>query len=311
MRWPRSSRTIGGVAAFVADPRAPAALSGMRAARRLEVPGGERVKRPRSLERILAWLSAERAERGDPLVGVGGGTVTDLVGLAAALYMRGVPYVAVPTTWLGQTDAALGGKVAIDLPRAKNMVGAFWPAWAVVADITALRTLPAARLRDGMAEAIKAAIIGDDELWRLIGERGPGALRDDEAARYAITERAARVKLGIVASDPFERSERRQLNLGHTVGHALEVASGYRLPHGSAVALGLRAAADLAAGRGADPALAPSLDEMLHRARLPASSAHRHRRRPGRHGRRQEARGWAPALVAAGPHRRGGRRPMT
>ena len=227
------------------------------------MPGGERVKRPRSLERILGWLAAGGAERGDPLVGVGGGTVTDLVGLAAALYMRGVPYVAVPTTWLGQADAALGGKVAMNLPRAKNMVGAFWPAWAVVADVTALRTLPAARLRDGMAEAIKAAIVGDGELWRLIGERGLGALRDDEAARYAITERAARVKLGIVARDPFERGERRRLNLGHTVGHALEVASGYRLPHGSAVALGLRAAAHLAAGRGADPALAASLDEVL------------------------------------------------
>lgn len=252
---------LGGTPSVVVDHRvsdlAPPAL------RRFEIAGGEPAKRLRHLERVLGWLAEQGAERGDPVIGLGGGTVGDLAGLAAALYARGVPYVAVPTTWLAQADAALGGKVGIDLPKAKNAVGAFWPPWAVVADTAALRSLPPARRRDGMAESIKAAIIGDADLWQLIGDRGAAALADDEAARYAIIERAARVKLAIVRRDPFETGERRQLNLGHTLAHALEVESGYRLAHGAAVALGLRAAATLAAGRGGEAALGPALDDML------------------------------------------------
>jgi 3-dehydroquinate synthetase len=174
-----------------------------------------------------------------------------------------VPFVNVPTTWLAQADAALGGKVGVDLRGAKNAVGAFWPPIAVVGDVAALRTLPRSRLRDGLAEAIKAAIIGDPALWTLLESRGVAALRGDEAARYAITERAARLKLDIVARDPFEDGERRLLNLGHTLGHALEVESRYRLPHGAAVALGLRAVTGIAVGRGLDPAFAERLDALL------------------------------------------------
>jgi 3-dehydroquinate synthetase len=116
-----------------------------------------------------------------------------------------------------------------------------------------------------MAESVKSALIGDPALWRLLEARGSAALRNDEAARYAIVERSARLKLGVCDRDPFETGERRTLNLGHTAGHALEVASGYRLRHGPAVALGMRVAAAIAAGRGADPTLAPRLDELLHR----------------------------------------------
>lgn len=242
--------------------------------RRLLLSGGERAKRLSTLGRVLAWLAATGAERGDPVVAMGGGTVIDLAGLAAALYARGAPLVAVPTTWLAQADAALGGKMAVDLPGAKNAAGAFWPPWAVLADTAALATLPLARRRDGLVEALKAALIGDPALWELIATRGRAALEGatpgpasapgaDEPARYAITERAARVKLAIVLRDPFEECERRQLNLGHTLGHALEVESGYRLPHGAAVALGLRAATSIAAARGADPALPAALDDML------------------------------------------------
>ena len=268
---------IGGTARLVADHRAAMALDHMdrspstgavalpiEADRRLLLSGGERVKRLATLGQVLAWLSATGAERGDPVVALGGGTVIDLAGLAAALHARGAPFVAVPTTWLAQADAAIGGKVAIDLPGAKNGVGAFWPPWAVVADTASLATLPPPRRRDGMVEAAKAAMIGDPALWELIGARGRAALRGtDEPARYAITERAARVKLAIVGRDPFEQGERRQLNLGHTLAHALEVESGYRLHHGAAVALGLRAVAFIAAGRGADPALSGALDEVL------------------------------------------------
>jgi shikimate kinase/3-dehydroquinate synthase len=252
---------LGGMPSLVADRRVAGLVPGTL--RRLVTEGGEQAKRLGRLERVLGWLAERGAERGDPVIGLGGGTVGDLAGLAAALYARGVPYVAVPTTWLAQADAALGGKVGIDLSQAKNAVGAFWPPWAVVADTALLRSLPQARRRDGMAESIKAAIIGDADLWQLISERGGPALRDDEAARYAIIERAARVKLAIVRRDPFETGERRQLNLGHTLAHALEVESDYRLAHGAAVAFGLRAAAALAAGRGGDANLPPALDQVL------------------------------------------------
>jgi len=199
------------------------------------------------------------------VVAFGGGTLGDLAGLAAALYARGLPLVQVPTTWLAQVDASIGGKVAVDLSAGKNMAGAFWPPVAVISDLAALRSLPRARLREGMAEAIKAALIGDPVLFALIERRGVEALRGAEEERYAITERAIRVKLWIVDRDPFETGARRHLNLGHTIGHALEVASGYRLAHGAAVAIGLRGAATLAAIRGGDADLPARLDRLFAR----------------------------------------------
>ncbi len=231
----------------------------------LPVPAGERSKRMRSLERILEWLAAEGVERETPLIAVGGGTIGDLAGTAAALYARGLPLVHVPTTWLAQADSAIGGKVAVDLGSAKNAVGAFWPPVAVVSDVAALRSLPLRLRRDGMAESVKAAIIGDPALWRLLERRGAKALRTDEPARYAILERSARLKLAVCERDPFETGERRTLNLGHTIGHALEIESRYRLPHGAAVALGMRAVAAIGAQRGADQELAPQLDGLLER----------------------------------------------
>jgi shikimate kinase / 3-dehydroquinate synthase len=250
----------------VVDRRLPTALTAtLRARSCLRIAGGERSKRLRRLETILEWLAAERVERGTPLLAVGGGTVGDLAGTAAALFARGLPLVQVPTTWLAQADSAIGGKVAVDLPAAKNAVGAFWPPVAVVSDIAALRSLPVRHRRDGMAESIKSALIGDANLWQLLEERGAAALRTDEAARYAIVERSARLKLAVCERDPFEAGERRTLNLGHTIGHALEIESGYRLAHGAAVALGLRAVATIAAGRGGNPDLGLRLDSLLDR----------------------------------------------
>lgn len=247
----------------VVDRRLDAGLVPARA--RLSVAAGESAKRIGRLQAILEWLAEQRAERDEPLLAVGGGTVGDLAGTAAALFNRGLPLVQVPTTWLAMADSALGGKVAVDLQTAKNSVGAFWPPVAVIADVAHLQTLPPRLRRDGMAESVKSALIGDPALWRLLDARGPSALRDDEAARYAIVERSARLKLGVCTRDPFETGERRTLNLGHTAGHALEIASGYRLRHGPAVALGMRVAAAIAAGRGADSMLAPQIDELLRR----------------------------------------------
>ncbi len=238
----------------------PELLGALPQARVLRIAGGERYKRLRNVERLLEAASQMGAERGDVWIGVGGGTATDLVGTAAALYLRGVPFVAVPTTWLGMTDAAIGGKVAVDLSNAKNAAGAFWPPSAVLGDVASLRTLPRARRLDGMAESLKVGLIGDPVLWRLVETRGHESLRNDEAARYAIIDRSVQLKLRVVERDLFERGERRTLNLGHTIGHALEVESGFRLPHGQAVVLGLRAVAAVSRRWGADPDLADRID---------------------------------------------------
>ena len=267
---PETTRVVLGVGLDLPDlaPRGLAVIDrrvplDVPARARLDLRAGERAKRLRHLERVLQWLAEQHAERDEPLLAVGGGTIGDLAGTAAALYARGMPLVQVPTTWLAQADSAIGGKVAVDLRSAKNAVGAFWPPVGVLSDVATLRTLPLRLRRDGMAESVKAALIGDGALWRLIESHGRAALRDDEAARYAILERSARLKLAVCARDPFEADERRTLNLGHTIGHALEVESTYRLRHGAAVALGLRAAAVIAAGRGADPVLSERLDALL------------------------------------------------
>jgi shikimate kinase/3-dehydroquinate synthase len=254
---------IGGMPRHVVDRAVDHALGSQP--RTYHLPGGERAKRLRVVERLLAWLAEQRTERGDPVVAVGGGSIGDVAGFAAAVFARGIPWIGVPTTWLAQADAALGGKVAVNLQHGKNAAGAFWPPSAVIADVAAVRTLPARHARNGLAEAAKAGLIGDPALWRLIEKRGVAAIRGDEAARYALIERAARVKLGIVDRDPFEQGERRLLNLGHTIGHALEQVSRYRLAHGSAVALGLCAAGELGRQRGADPDLAPGICEVLRK----------------------------------------------
>jgi 3-dehydroquinate synthetase/shikimate kinase len=256
-----------GAPLVVADERAAAALPAFLAAlpheRRLLIRAGERNKRLRTAEALLEAAAELGAERGDAWVAVGGGTTGDLVGTAAALYFRGAPLVQVPTTWLAMADASIGGKVAVDLSAAKNSAGAFWPPVAVIGDVATLRTLPRTRLLDGMAESLKAGLIGDPWLWGLVESRGRAALADDEAARFALVERAARLKLGVVERDPFETGERRQLNLGHTLGHALEIESGYRLAHGQAVILGLRAVARIAAGRGAEPGLEERIEGVV------------------------------------------------
>lgn len=263
--------TIGpassGAPVVVADRRAaaalPALMKALPAERQLLIATGERQKRLRTVEKLLEAASAMGAERGDAWIGVGGGTTTDMVGAAAALYLRGVPFVALPTTWLGMTDAAIGGKVGVDLAAAKNAAGAFWPPAAIVADVASVDTLPRARRLDGMAESLKSGLIGDPDLWRLVETRGRAALRGDAAARYAAIDRSVQLKLGVVERDPFELGERRNLNLGHTLGHALEVESRYRLPHGQAVVLGLRAVAAIAQGRGAEAGLDEHIDSVV------------------------------------------------
>ena len=190
-----------------------------------EVPAGEAAKVPVVLERL--WTSF-RIGRDGTLVALGGGSTTDVAGFAAATHMRGIPWVAVPTTLVGQVDAGIGGKTAIDLPQAKNAVGAFhWPA-RVVCDPAVLTTLPDAERRNGLAEVVKTGLLSGEALWEL---------PEPEQVR-----RSAAFKAAVCLDDPHDRGPRLQLNLGHTFAHALEAAAGYALPHGRAVALGLLAA---------------------------------------------------------------------
>ena len=211
----------------------------------LPVGGGESFKTQRSVEAIYTALLGGGADRRTAVIAIGGGTVTDVVGFAAATYMRGVRWIAVPTTVLGMADAAIGGKTGIDLPQGKNLAGAFWNPSAVVADVASLATLPLAERQTGLAEAVKCAIIGDPPLLDVIERFSPGA---DPSGWTHIIAAAAGLKARIVASDPREGGARALLNLGHTVAHALELAGSYRMTHGHAVSVGLRAEG-LIAGR--------------------------------------------------------------
>jgi shikimate kinase/3-dehydroquinate synthase len=222
----------GGPVELVADAtvaalhgeRARAALGGRLAASH-EVTPGEAAKSPAEAERL--W-SALRLDRSGILVALGGGSTLDLTGFVAATYLRGVPWVPVPTTLVGQVDAAIGGKTAVDVPEGKNLVGAFhWPA-RVVIDPELLATLPAEELQNGLAEVVKTGLLAGEPVWEL---------PTSEQVR-----RCAAFKAAVCLRDPEDRAERAQLNLGHTFAHALEAASAYALPHGRAVALGLLAA---------------------------------------------------------------------
>jgi shikimate kinase/3-dehydroquinate synthase len=199
------------------------------------VPRGEAAKTPAVLEQLWSELGLKRS---GTIVGYGGGSTTDVAGLAAATYMRGLRWIAVPTTLLGQVDAAIGGKTAIDLPTGKNLVGGFHYPAAVIVDPDVLATLSEAQRRAGMAEVVKTGLLAGRPLWEL----------EDEAMIRACAAFKAAVCLG----DPFDQGRRAILNLGHTFAHALEAAAGYDgLTHGDAVALGLLAALRLS-GRPTD-----------------------------------------------------------
>jgi shikimate kinase / 3-dehydroquinate synthase len=200
-----------------------------------ELPQGEAAKTLSSVEQL--WDELELA-RDDILVALGGGCTTDAAGFAAATYLRGIPWVPVPTTLVGQVDAAIGGKTGLNLGHGKNLVGAFhWPARTIV-DPALLASLPGEELEGGMAEVVKTGLLAGEPLWEL--------------ALPELVRRAAAYKAGICLRDPLDRGPRRTLNLGHTFAHALEAASGYTLPHGRAVALGLTAALRLS-GLPTDP----------------------------------------------------------
>ncbi|HEU4703563.1 MAG TPA: bifunctional shikimate kinase/3-dehydroquinate synthase [Conexibacter sp.] len=201
----------------------------------IEIPSGEHAKSLATAERVWIWLSEQGATQSDHVVALGGGVVGDLAGFVAATYQRGMPVVQIPTTLVAQVDSAYGGKTGVDLPTAKNYVGAYHQPSAVVADIDTLETLPPEEAAAGYAEVLKTALIAGGDLWERVR-------RGDEPDADVIFA-CARTKLAVVAMDERDAGLRQVLNLGHTVGHAIETVTGYaRYRHGEAVGLGLLAA---------------------------------------------------------------------
>ncbi|MCX6552794.1 MAG: 3-dehydroquinate synthase [Acidobacteria bacterium] len=215
------------------------------------VPDGERHKTLPTALRIYDALLRAAADRSAEIVTFGGGVVGDVGGFAAATYLRGLALVHVPTTLLAQVDAAIGGKVGVNLPAGKNLVGAFYQPWAVVIDPSLLATLPRREFRAGLYEVIKYGVACDAELFaRLRRELGPISRRDPAVLTPVIAD-CCRIKAAIVAEDERESGARRVLNFGHTVGHALEAATRYRrFRHGEAVAYGMLASCAIASARG-------------------------------------------------------------
>jgi 3-dehydroquinate synthase len=226
------------------------------------LPAGEAAKRIAVIEEAARALARLRVERREPLVAIGGGALGDPAGFLAATYLRGVPWIGVPTTLVAQVDSSIGGKTGVDLPEGKNLLGAFHQPVAVILDVAALQTLPGRQLRAALGEIIKMAALGDDALFATL-EADAEAIASGDAAAFAsgavaeVVERAGWAKVEVVTADEREQGAtggRIALNLGHTVAHALEAVDGYaNLLHGEAVAYGLRAATRIGTAMGVTP----------------------------------------------------------
>ena len=234
---------------------------------RVSIPSGEAFKTVETVQSLWQAFLDARIDRGDTVVAIGGGVLGDLTGFAAATWLRGVRWVGVPTTLLAMVDSSIGGKTGADLPQGKNLVGAFHPPALVLADTETLGTLPDDEFRSGLAEVVKAGVIADPELFDCCAE-GFDSLRNDLPPDFV--SRAMSVKIRTIQEDPYEKGIRAALNLGHTVGHGIEVASCFSLRHGEAVAIGLVQEARLAEKMGlAHPGLSDLIRGVLARIGLP------------------------------------------
>jgi 3-dehydroquinate synthase len=235
-----------------------------------QIPDGEAAKEIGVATGLWSRLAAARISRSDAIVGIGGGAVTDLAGFTAATWLRGVRVVLVPTSLLAMVDAAVGGKTAVNIAEGKNLVGVFHPPAAVLADLGALATLPAAEYVSGLAEVIKAGFIADPVILDLIEEDPAAAAQPGGRHERELIQRAIQMKAAVVTADLRESGPREMLNYGHTLGHAIERAEGYRIRHGEAVSVGMMFAAALArlAGR-LDRAVAARHEAILAAVGLP------------------------------------------
>lgn len=232
---------------------------------------GEQHKNLDGLQRIFQAAYESGLDRGSLFMGLGGGVVTDMTGFAAATWVRGVRWLGLPTTLLAMVDASVGGKTAVDFQSAKNSVGAFWQPSGVLCDVATIATESERMFRGALSEVVKTAVIGDPELFELLEERADRVLERSPELLEQLVDRSVRVKARVVALDEREAGLRATLNLGHTIGHALESAGGYaELTHGEAVSLGLVAALRYGVERGkTPPALAERVSSLLGRLGLP------------------------------------------
>lgn len=214
-----------------------------------EVPDGEEAKSIATLIKVWNWLGAAGFTRSDLIVGIGGGAITDLAGFIAASWLRGLDWIAVPTSLAGMVDASVGGKTGINSDYGKNLIGAFHSPIAVLIDTEFLRTLSDRDMAAGMAEVIKCGFIADRAILELAAQHTVASLRENASAFSELIQRAITVKANVVSSDFKESFTREALNYGHTLGHAIEIHSKYQLRHGEAVAIGLVYAAELAVAR--------------------------------------------------------------
>jgi len=215
------------------------------------LPAGEENKRLDRIEWLCGHFLEAGLDRSSAVVALGGGVVGDMAGFAAASYMRGIRFAQVPTTIVAQVDSSVGGKTGVNHPLGKNIIGAFHQPAVVVIDMTLLATLPGRELRAGLAEALKHGVIADEALFAFMERKADALLAKDLSALETPVLRSCEIKAAIVAADEREEGQRADLNYGHTFGHAIEAASGYtRFLHGEALALGMHAAAVLAAELG-------------------------------------------------------------
>jgi len=236
----------------------------------LLVPAGEAQKSLETAGRLYHELTEVRAERATPILALGGGVIGDLAGFVAATYLRGVPLVQVPTTLLSQVDSSIGGKVAVDHGQLKNKIGAFYQPGLVMADTDTLKTLPAEELAGGLAEVIKSAAIRDKAFFASLEENLERIKSLDAEVLEEVVFRTAQIKAGVVTEDERDTGLRNILNYGHTIGHAIESVSGFKMRHGPAVAIGMVAAARISNRMGLlDSGELARLKNVIERAGLP------------------------------------------
>jgi 3-dehydroquinate synthase len=241
----------------------------------LTIPAGETNKTRETWSRLTDEMLAKGYGRDAAVIALGGGVVGDLAGFVAATFMRGIPVIQVPTTLLAMIDASIGGKTAVDTPAGKNLVGAFHPPAAVLIDPQVLTTLPLRELRAGFAEALKHGVIADEAYLNDVASRASGLLSADGSkgdSMFSLIVRSVEIKADIVSRDEREEGLRQVLNFGHTIGHAVELVSGYSLLHGEAVAIGMAIESELAEQIGlAQTGTAAKVNSALQSAGLPTA----------------------------------------
>ncbi len=265
---------VSGPAAVISDsnvgPLYEHKIDGLNRATTIVIPAGETHKNLETVRQIYPRLIDARLDRQSTVVALGGGVIGDISGFVAATYLRGIGFVQCPTTLLSMVDASVGGKTGVDLPEGKNLVGAFKQPLAVVADLGTLETLPEADLAAGMAEVVKHGLIASPRLLDRIStwQRSENSGGDEDL--QALIVEAIMIKRDVVEADPFEAGRRKVLNLGHTLGHAIEHVSDYRIRHGEAVAIGLAGAIRLSIALGyCRPGLGRRIEGMLQSLNLP------------------------------------------